>query len=207
MIYRQYLKRLFDFIIALTATVVLSPLFLGIAGLVRWRLGSPVLFRQERPGHLGQPFTIFKFRTMRTIMDDQGQLLSDDQRLTRFGRFLRSTSLDELPELLNVLKGNMSLVGPRPLLVNYLPLYTPQQMRRHEVLPGITGWAQINGRNSLSWEEKFDLDLWYVDHLSLWIDIRIIFLTLWKIIRREDINQPGNATMSEFMGTTKTVEK
>jgi sugar transferase EpsL len=158
------------------------------------------LFRQRRPGLHGQIFTIIKFRTMTDVRDAQGNLLSDAERLTRFGRFLRSTSLDELPELWNVLRGDMSLVGPRPLLMQYLPRYTPEQARRHEVRPGVTGWAQVNGRNALSWEQKFALDVWYVDHVSLRLDAKIIALTVWKILQREGISQPGQATMEEFQG-------
>jgi sugar transferase EpsL len=193
-------KRLFDLFVGTLVLIVLSPLMLMLAGLVRFLLGSPLLFRQQRPGLRGQPFTVFKFRTMTNARDAQGNLLPDDERLTRFGRFLRSTSLDELPELLNVLRGDMSLVGPRPLLMKYLDRYTPEQMRRHEVKPGITGWAQVNGRNAITWEQKFALDVWYVDHWSLWLDVRITALTAWKILKREGISQPGQATMEEFMG-------
>ena len=167
---------------------------------MRLKLGSPVLFRQRRPGLHGKPFTIYKFRTMTDARDAQGKLLPDAERLTPFGRFLRSASLDELPELFNVLKGDMSLVGPRPLLMQYLDRYTPEQMRRHEVKPGITGWAQVNGRNAITWEQKFALDVWYVDNKSLGLDGKIILLTLWKILKREGISQPGQATMEEFMG-------
>ena len=168
---------------------------------IRITMGTPVFFRQQRPGLHGEPFTIYKFRTMTDKRDDQGDLLPDAERLTPFGRFLRIASLDELPELVNVLRGEMSLVGPRPLLMQYLERYTPEQARRHEVRPGITGWAQVNGRNALSWENKFELDVWYVDHVSLWLDLKIIALTLWKIVRREGISQPGRATMEEFVGT------
>ncbi|MDY7077885.1 MAG: sugar transferase [Chloroflexota bacterium] len=181
--------------------ILLSPLLALIALLVRLRLGSPILFRQQRPGLRGKPFTISKFRTMTSTRDAEGHLLPDAQRLTRFGRFLRSTSLDELPELFNILKGDMSLVGPRPLLMQYLDRYTPEQMRRHEVKPGMTGWAQINGRNAITWEHKFALDVWYVDNCSLWLDLKIIILTAWKILKREGINQPGRATIEEFMGS------
>jgi len=198
--YRQGGKRLVDVILTAFALVLLSPVLVVLAVLVRWRLGSPVLFRQQRPGLHGRAFTLLKFRTMTDARDAAGNLLPDEQRLTSFGRFLRRTSLDELPELLNVLKGDMSLVGPRPLLMQYLDRYTPDQMRRHEVKPGITGWAQIKGRNALSWEEKFALDVWYVDHLSLWLDLKIILLTVWKVLRREGISQEGFATMPEFMG-------
>lgn len=177
--------------------------------LVAVRLGRPILFTQTRPGLHGKPFTIYKFRTMTNERDADGNLLPDPQRLTPFGRFLRSTSLDELPELFNVLKGDISLVGPRPLLMQYLERYTPKQARRHEVRPGITGWAQINGRNALSWEEKFALDVWYVDNCSLWLDIRIIALTVWKVLRREGISHQGEATMTEFlgMGVVKIMDK
>lgn len=194
-------KRLFDLVLTIPALAFLSPVLTIIALLVRVRLGSPVLFRQQRPGLHGRPFTLLKFRTMTDARDANGDLLPDEQRLPPFGQFLRRTSLDELPELINVLRGDMSLVGPRPLLMQYLDRYTPDQMRRHEVRPGITGWAQINGRNALSWEEKFALDVWYVDHLSLWLDLKITLLTMWKVLRREGISQEGFATMPEFMGT------
>lgn len=168
---------------------------------VRLKLGTPIFFRQARPGLYGKPFTLLKFRTMTDARDAQGKLLPDAERLTAFGRFLRRTSLDELPELINVLRGEMSLVGPRPLLMAYLERYTPEQMRRHDVRPGITGWAQVNGRNALRWEEKFALDVWYLDHQSLWLDLKIILLTLWKILQREGISQPGQVTMEEFLGS------
>ena len=200
MIYRGYGKRLVDFCPTLLIIVVFSPLLALVALLVRLKLGSPVLFRQVRPGLHGRPFTMLKFRTMTDARDASGQLLPDSQRLTPFGRFLRSTSLDELPELINVLRGDMSLVGPRPLLMQYLERYTPEQRRRHEVRPGITGWAQVNGRNALSWERKFELDVWYVDHESPWLDLKIIFMTVWKIFRRDGISQPGQATAEEFRG-------
>jgi len=169
-----------------------------VAVLGRSKLGRPVIFRQQRPGFLGKPFTIYKFRTMTDAQDENGHILPDAERLTRLGRFLRSTSLDELPELWNVLKGDMSFVGPRPLLMEYLGRYTPQQARRHEVKPGITGWAQVNGRNALTWEEKFKLDVWYVDNIGFRLDMKIIAMTVWKILKREGINQPGQATMEEF---------
>jgi lipopolysaccharide/colanic/teichoic acid biosynthesis glycosyltransferase len=194
-------KRLSDILVSTLVSLLLSPLLGVLAMLVRLKLGSPVLFRQQRPGLNGRPFTIVKFRTMNDKRDAQGNLLPDAERLTKFGKFLRASSLDELPELWNVLKGEMSLVGPRPLLLQYLPLYTPEQARRHEVRPGITGWAQVNGRNALTWEEKFALDVWYVDNHTLWLDLRIIFLTFSKIIRREAINQPGQATMKPFEGS------
>ena len=172
-----------------------------LAAAIRCKLGVPVLFRQQRPGLGGRPFWLLKFRTMTDACDACGNLLPDAARLTSFGLFLRATSLDELPELFNVLKGDMSLVGPRPLLMQYLERYTPEQARRHEVRPGITGWAQVNGRNAITWEEKFRLDVWYVDNWSLWLDIKIIAMTIWKILKREGISQPGEATMTEFMGT------
>ena len=179
----------------------MSPLLAVLAFLVRALLGTPVLFRQMRPGLHEKPFNMLKFRTMTDACGADGVLLPDSERLTRFGRFLRATSLDELPELMNVLKGDMSLVGPRPLLMQYLERYTPEQARRHEVRPGITGWAQVNGRNAITWEEKFKLDVWYVDNWSLWLDIKIIAMTIWKILKREGISQPGQATMKEFMGS------
>jgi lipopolysaccharide/colanic/teichoic acid biosynthesis glycosyltransferase len=199
--YRRFGKRAFDLCAAAAALVLLSPLLAALAALVRIKLGSPVLFTQRRPGLNGQPFTIRKFRTMTGARDASGTLLPDSERLTRFGRFLRSTSLDELPELFNVLTGDMSLVGPRPLLMQYLDRYTPEQMRRHEARPGITGWAQVNGRNAISWEQKFALDVWYVEQVSFLLDVRIIGLTLWKIVKREGVNQPGQATAEEFLGS------
>ena len=204
-LYRKFGKRFFDVLVALPVLICLTPLLFVLALLVRLKLGSPVLFRQQRPGLHGKPFTLYKFRTMIDARSEHGNLLPDEQRLTTFGQWLRSTSLDELPELWNVLKGEMSLVGPRPLLMQYLDRYTPKQMRRHEVKPGITGWAQVNGRNALSWEEKFKLDVWYVDNLSFWLDVKIIALTVWKILRREGISQPGRVTMEEFMGTMDSV--
>ncbi len=193
-------KRLFDLAVTIPALLILSPLLLVIALLVRFKLGAPVLFRQHRPGLHGKPFFMIKFRTMTEAKDERGNLLPDAARLTPFGCFLRSTSLDELPELFNVLRGEMSLVGPRPLLMQYLERYTPQQMRRHDVPPGITGWAQINGRNAITWEEKFNLDLWYVANLSWWLDIKIIIRTFFKIAQRQGISQVGQATAQEFMG-------
>lgn len=194
------IKRGFDIVAAGAALIVLSPVLLGVAALVRVNLGSPVLFRQVRPGRQGRPFEMVKFRTMRDAVDARGQPLPDALRLTRFGRLLRATSLDELPELWNVLTGDMSLVGPRPLLMEYLPLYSPEQARRHEVRPGITGWAQVNGRNALSWEDKFRLDVWYVDHRSLWLDLKIIALTVKKVLVREGISAEGEATAARFTG-------
>ncbi|GIL15955.1 MAG: sugar transferase [Chloroflexota bacterium] len=201
MFYRHHFKRFFDLVTSLGALLVFCPLLVAVALIVRMKLGAPILFRQPRPGLRGKLFTLYKFRTMTDVYDAQGNLLSDAERLTRLGRFLRSMSLDELPELFNVLKGEMSLVGPRPLLVQYLERYTPEQMRRHEVKPGLTGWAQVNGRNALTWEQKFELDVWYVDHLSFWLDLEIIGLTIWKIFTREGINQSGQATAQEFMGS------
>lgn len=195
------MKRLFDIFAAAGALVVLSPVLLCVALLARRRLGSPVLFRQTRPGKNGRPFEMLKFRTMTDARDSQGRLLSDAERLTSFGRFLRSTSLDELPELWNVLKGEMSLVGPRPLLMEYLPLYSVEQARRHEVRPGLTGWAQVNGRNALSWEEKFAFDVWYVDNRTFWLDIKIILLTVAGVLKRSGISAEGEATMPRFSGT------
>jgi lipopolysaccharide/colanic/teichoic acid biosynthesis glycosyltransferase len=199
--YRHWGKRLLDLCLTLAAFLLLSPVMVLIVIIVRLKLGAPVLFRQQRPGLHGKPFTLYKFRTMTDERDAQGNLLPDAERLTPFGRFLRSSSLDELPELFNVLRGEMSLVGPRPLLMRYLDRYTPEQMRRHEVKPGITGWAQVNGRNAITWEQKFALDVWYVDNQSLWLDLKIIALTVWKILKREGINQPGCATEREFMGS------
>lgn len=196
-----FFKRLLDLLGSFILLVILSPALLVLFLLVWLFLGWPVIFSQERPGLHGRLFRLYKFRSMRDLRDANGNLLPDEQRLTRFGRFLRSTSLDELPELFNVLKGDMSLVGPRPLLVQYLERYTPEQARRHEVRPGITGWAQVNGRNALSWEEKFALDVWYVDLRSFWLDIKILFMTLAKVFKREGINAEGSATAPEFMGT------
>jgi sugar transferase EpsL len=196
----QIHKRIFDLILVIPSLIVLSPVLIILYVLNAILLGTPVIYRQIRPGLRGEPFYIFKFRTMTDARDADGVLLADVVRLTSFGRFLRSTSLDELPELFNILKGDMSLVGPRPLLMQYLPRYTSEQARRHEVKPGLTGWAQINGRNAISWEEKFQLDIWYVDNWSLALDIKIIFLTIIKILKREGISQEGQATMSEFMG-------
>lgn len=196
-------KRLFDLTSTLFGLLLIWPLVLILAFLVRIKLGVPILFRQQRPGTHGQPFMMFKFRTMTDDRDTTGNLLPDADRLTSFGKFLRSSSLDELPELINVLKGDMSLVGPRPLLMEYLPLYSPEQNRRHEVRPGITGWAQVNGRNAISWEEKFRLDVWYVDNQSLWLDIRILWMTVEKVFKRDGISQDGEATMSKFTGREK----
>lgn len=193
-------KRLFDLALTIPGVLVLAPLLAALAVLVRWKLGSPVFFYQQRPGLYGRPFFLRKFRTMTEARDAQGQLLSDAERLPPFGRWLRSLSLDELPELWNVLQGDMSLVGPRPLLMQYLGRYTAEQRRRHDVPPGITGWAQVHGRNTLSWEQKFALDVWYVEHQSCWLDVQILCLTVWKTLKREGISQEGQATIEEFLG-------
>ena len=194
------MKRIFDFFVSLVIILLFSPLFIIIALLIRFKLGSPIFFRQQRPGFEGKPFYMIKFRTMRDITDVNGNYLSDEIRMTRFGSILRSLSLDELPELWNVLKGDMSLVGPRPLLMEYLDLYSKEQLQRHNVKPGITGWAQINGRNALTWQEKFALDLWYVDNRSIWLDIKILLLTVKKVLIREGISAEGEVTMSKFKG-------
>lgn len=192
------MKRLLDLTVIVISVWLWLPILLIIALMVRLKLGKPVLFRQVRPGKNSVPFELIKFRTMSDERDSNGVLLPDSERLSAFGSWLRSTSLDELPELINVLRGEMSLVGPRPLLMQYLSRYTPEQARRHEVRPGLTGWAQINGRNNLTWNEKFALDVWYVDHQSLWLDTKILFLTLFRVIRRQGISAPGEATMPEF---------
>jgi len=193
-------KRIFNLALTLPGLILISPLLVLLAVCVGVAHGAPVLFRQPRPGYKGRPFTLYKFRTMTNSRAADGSLLPDAMRLTRLGRFMRSLSLDELPELYNVLRGDMSLVGPRPLLMQYLERYSPEQMRRHDVTPGMTGWAQVNGRNALTWQQKFDLDLWYVDHWSLGLDLRILCLTFWKMLKREGISQPGHATMEEFRG-------
>ena len=195
------MKRLFDVVVSACALLVLALPLLVVIWMVRRKLGSPVFFAQVRPGMHGKPFKMVKFRSMTSERGTDGELLPDAERLTPFGRFLRSTSLDELPELWNVLKGDMSLVGPRPLLMEYLPLYSPEQARRHEVRPGITGWAQVNGRNAIAWEDKFKLDVWYVDHCSLWLDIKILWLTVKKVLVREGISAAGEATMGKFTGS------
>ncbi|MDE0513196.1 MAG: sugar transferase [Gammaproteobacteria bacterium] len=197
----DFIKRLFDLVVSLVLATLLLPLLALLAVLEHIDLGSPALFRQQRPGLWGKPFTFYKFRTMNNRTDVHGRLLSDDGRLTGFGRCLRRTSLDELPQLFNVIRGDMSLVGPRPLLMEYLDLYTDEQMRRHAVKPGITGWAQINGRNAITWEEKFSLDLWYVDNHSFFLDLRIILLTVVRIIKKEGISQKGMATAEKFKGS------
>ncbi|WLG58600.1 sugar transferase [Pseudomonas extremorientalis] len=195
------IKRGFDLFAALLGLILLSPVIALIAWNIRKKLGSPVLFRQVRPGRNGKPFEMIKFRTMRDAHDANGEPLPDAQRMTAFGSFLRSSSLDELPELWNVVKGDMSLVGPRPLLMEYLPLYSAEQYRRHEVRPGVSGWAQVNGRNAIEWEEKFKLDTWYVDNQSFWLDMKVIFLTVKKVLVRDGISAEGEATASKFTGS------
>ncbi|RYD86068.1 MAG: sugar transferase [Verrucomicrobiaceae bacterium] len=201
------MKRLFDFLAALTLVALFSAPMALIALLVAIKLGTPVLFRQRRPGLQGKPFEMLKFRTMSNALDSSGVPLPDEQRLTRFGRLLRATSLDELPELFNVLKGEMSLVGPRPLLMQYLQRYTPEQARRHEVLPGITGWAQVNGRNAISWERKFELDVWYVENQNLLLDLKILAMTIMKVLRRDGISAENHVTTTEFSGASRGAEK
>lgn len=199
--YDRLIKRLIDLVLSGLALLVLSPLYLILAILVRVKLGSPVLFSQERPGKNEKVFRMYKFRSMTDARDANGDLLPDEERLTHFGMMLRATSLDELPELWNIFKGDMSIVGPRPLLVRYLPRYNERQRRRHEVRPGLTGWAQVNGRNAISWEQKFEYDVEYVEKESFWLDIKILFMTVEKVLHRSGISQEGNATMEEFMGT------
>jgi lipopolysaccharide/colanic/teichoic acid biosynthesis glycosyltransferase len=199
--YESCIKRLMDLVLSGFALILLSPVLLVTAILVRTKLGSPVIFKQERPGRNGEIFSLYKFRSMTDQKDEAGNLLPDSVRLTGFGKKLRSTSLDELPELWNIFRGDMSIVGPRPLLVKYLPLYNEEQRHRHDVRPGLTGWAQINGRNAISWEEKFKLDCWYVEHISLLLDLKIIFMTALKVFRREGISSETAATMEEFTGT------
>ena len=197
------IKRVFDLFLVLLSLPLILPIYLLLTLLVLAKFNFPILFKQSRPGLKGRIFNIYKFRSMTNESDKEGVLLSDDLRLTKFGKLLRSTSLDELPSLWNVLKGDMSLVGPRPLLVEYLPLYSSKQARRHEVRPGITGWAQVNGRNAISWDEKFDLDVWYVDNKSIWLDIKILLLTIKKVISRQDISEKDNVTMTPFKGSNK----
>ena len=204
--YAKYGKRLLDFTLSLAALLVLWPVLLAVAVLVRCKLGSPVIFRQERPGKDEKIFTLYKFRTMTDARDADGNLLPDAVRLTKFGRLLRSTSLDELPELINILRGDMSIVGPRPLLVKYLPLYNEKQHRRHEVRAGLTGYAQVHGRNAISWEEKFDLDVYYVDHLSFGLDVQIFFDTIRAVLKREGISSGDSATMEPFCGTAPVAQ-
>ncbi len=205
MIYK-YIKRILDIISSLLAIIILSPLLAVAAVLVKTKLGSPVLFKQERPGKDEKIFTLMKFRTMTDKRDENGELLPDEVRLTKFGEFLRSTSIDELPELFNILKGDMSVIGPRPLLVQYLPRYNKHQHRRHEVKPGLSGWAQVNGRNAISWEEKFDFDVEYVDNCSLLMDIKILFMTVANVLKRDGISSETSATMEEFTGTPEKEE-
>ncbi len=202
-IYEKYIKRLLDFCCALAGLIILFPVILVTAILVRWKLGSPVIFKQERPGIHGKIFTLYKFRTMTDARDENGKLLADEERLTKFGRMLRSTSLDELPELWNILNGTLSVVGPRPLLTEYLPLYNEHQARRHEVRPGLTGYAQVHGRNLLSWEEKFDKDVYYVDHISFFGDLKIIIQTIGSVLKREGISSETSDTMEDFVGTVE----
>jgi sugar transferase EpsL len=199
-LYSRFGKRGLDIAVALLALIVFAPALMIVAGLVAMRTGRPVFFRQERPGLYGRPFHLVKFRTMTDARDADGHLRPDAERMTRLGRFLRRTSLDELPELLNVLRGEMSLVGPRPLLMRYVDRYSPRQARRHEVRPGLTGWAQVNGRNAVDWQCRFDLDVWYVDNLSLWLDVRILARTVYGVLRGDGVNEPGGATMTEFVG-------
>ena len=197
---QQKIKRSIDFLLALIGLILASPILLIVAILVKTKLGSPILFRQQRVGLNGEIFEMVKFRTMKDATDSEGNPLPDEERLTKFGQLLRKTSLDELPELWNVLKGEMSLVGPRPLLVEYLPLYSKEQMKRHHVRPGITGYAQVNGRNNISWTKKFELDVYYVENFSLWLDVKILFQTVAKVLGQADINQEGNVTMEKFNG-------
>ena len=203
--YEKYIKRLLDFTLSFLALIVLSPVLLVTAVLVRIKLGSPIIFHQERPGKSEKIFRLYKFRSMTDECDENGDLLPDDQRLTRFGQILRSTSLYELPELLNILRGDMSIVGPRPLLVKYLPLYNEEQKHRHDVRPGLTGWAQANGRNAISWEEKFKLDVWYVQHISFGVDVKVIFMTVKKVFCRDGISSETSVTMEEFSGTKESM--
>lgn len=197
------MKRLFDLLITTVLFLMALPVTVLVTILVRIKFGSPVIFKQQRPGLKGKPFYIYKFRTMTNETDDNGILLPEEKRFTSFGKALRKTSLDEIPQLINVIKGDISLVGPRPLLMEYLPLYTQKQAKRHDVKPGITGWAQINGRNTISWEEKFNLDVWYVENQSFWLDIKILWFTFWKVIKRNDVNQSDNVTMEKFAGSAE----
>ena len=200
------LKRVFDVLVSAVALLLLCPVIVIVAWQIRRKMGSPVLFRQVRPGLHGRPIGMIKFRTMKDALDASGNPLADAERLTPFGQFLRSSSLDELPELWNVLRGDMSLVGPRPLLMEYLPLYSAEQARRHEVRPGVTGWAQVNGRNTLRWEDKFKLDVWYVDNRSFWLDIKVLFLTVKKVLIRDGISADGEATMAKFTGSEEVID-
>jgi len=194
-------KTLFDKTLALILIILFSPLYVAVSLLIWWKMGTPVLFRQKRPGLHGKIFEIYKFRTMTDEKDEDGNLLPDEQRLVGIGKFIRSTSLDELPQLFNVLKGNMSFVGPRPLLIEYLPLYNERQKKRHDVKPGITGWAQVNGRNAISWEQKFEYDVWYVEHQSFWLDMKILWMTFLKVVKRSDISSDTSVTMEKFKGS------
>ena len=200
--YKSFIKTFLDFMLALIGLIILMPLFIIISVLIIFKLNAPVFFKQSRPGLNGETFEIYKFRTMTNECDENGVPLSDEERLSKFGKFLRSTSLDELPGLWNVLNGTMSLIGPRPLLIEYLPLYSDRQARRHEVKPGITGWAQVNGRNAIEWNEKFELDVWYVENLTFFLDIKILYLTLKKVIRRDGISHNNHVTMEKFKGNT-----
>lgn len=204
MIYRTVVKRFIDIVLSLLALVILSPLLFVLAVLVRIKLGSPVIFRQLRPGYKGRIFGLMKFRTMTDEKDDEGELLPDEVRLTEFGKKLRATSLDELPEFINILKGDMSFVGPRPLLVQYLPLYNEEQAHRHDVLPGLTGWAQVNGRNAISWEKKFEYDVWYTRHISFLLDLKIVMMTVGSVLKRTGISSETSATMEFFTGTPES---
>ena len=203
--YEKYIKGLLDFTLSILALIILSPVLLVTALLVRIKLGSPIIFHQERPGKSEKIFRLYKFRSMTDECDENGNLLPDNERLTRFGKILRSTSLDELPELWNILRGDMSIVGPRPLLVKYLPLYNEEQRHRHDVRPGLTGWAQANGRNAISWEEKFKLDVWYVQHISFLVDVKVIFMTVKKVFCRDGISSETSVTMEEFSGTKESM--
>ncbi|MEG1354117.1 MAG: sugar transferase [Malacoplasma sp.] len=198
--YKNYIKRWIDVIISMCFILIFSPIYLILYILVRYKMGAPVIFKQERPGEKNKIFEMYKFRTMNSLCDTNGQLLPDEVRLTKFGKFMRSTSLDELPELFNILKGDMSLIGPRPLLVEYLPLYDKTQIKRHNIKPGLTGWAQINGRNTISWNQKFEYDVWYVEHVNFVLDMKILLLTLVKVFKRDGINADGEATMNKFEG-------
>lgn len=197
------MKRFFDIVVSFIALILLSVIIVITAIIVRLKLGSPILFKQQRPGLKGKPFYVYKFRTMTDEKDEKSELLPDNLRLTKVGKLIRKLSLDELPQLFNVIRGDISLVGPRPLLMEYIELYTPEQARRHDVKPGVTGWAQVNGRNAISWEEKFKLDVWYVDNQSFWLDIKILFLTILKVFKSEGINQSGQATIEKFKGTSE----
>lgn len=199
------MKRVIDLIISLTLLILLFPILILVAIAIRLKMGSPILFTQQRPGLFGKPFSLYKFRTMSNLYDEQGNLLSDDKRLSGLGKFLRKYSLDEFPQLLNIIKGEMSLVGPRPFLMEYLSLYTNDQMLRHNVKPGITGWAQVNGRNEITWEEKFKLDIWYVKNQNTFLDLKILFLTFFKVIKREGISQQGHVTMEKFKGSNEVM--